>query len=148
MQVTTSMGILEGDGTMPLVPMVHTTTMVQPLGVQHVAVMVPWLDEIYGVGIFLRPVTGQVMTGEEHDMFWSFSKIKAPVFYCTNSKNACEFIIGCHERLYKMGLMERYGVEFVSFQRMGVTKLLWRAYVECRLLVHFIRLVPIFTPSS
>ena len=31
-----------------------------------------------------------------------------------------------------MGVVDKYGVEFVIFQFLGDAKLWWRAYVECR----------------
>ncbi|XP_059301842.1 uncharacterized protein LOC132053752 [Lycium ferocissimum] len=72
------------------------------------------------------------MTGEEHDLFWRFTKMKPPIFYGTESEEAYEFIIDCHARLHKIGVVDKYGMEFVTFQFLGDAKLWWRAYVKCR----------------
>lgn len=81
------------------------------------------LDEIFESGMYLRVVTKPVMTGEEHNLFWRFTKMKPPIFCGIESEDAYEFIINCHKRVHKMGAVERYGIEFITFQLMGDTKL-------------------------
>lgn len=66
-------------------------------------------------GCIFRQIMGLVMTGDEHDLFCKFIKIKQPIFPSTESKDAGDFIIDCHERLHKMGLVKSYVVELVTF---------------------------------
>lgn len=49
-----------------------------------------------------------MMTDYENRLFCKFMKIKTLIFEGTNSKD-------CHEHLHKMGNVEKYSVEFVSF---------------------------------
>lgn len=52
-----------------------------------------------------------MMSEEEYVLFNRFTKIKPHVFYFTESEYAYDFIIDGHERLHKMGEVERHGVE-------------------------------------
>lgn len=58
---------------------------------------------------------GPMMTKDKHELFYKFIKIKPPIFHRTESENAYKFIIDYYERLHKMGAVERYGVELVTF---------------------------------
>ena len=51
---------------------------------------------------------------DHHDLFIKFLKIKHPVFKGAEFKNAYDFVVNCHELLYKMDIVERFGVEFVT----------------------------------
>ena len=42
------------------------------------------------------------------------------------------FLVDCHELLHKMGIVERFSVEFVTYQFQGNAKMWWRSYVECQ----------------
>ncbi|XP_060202191.1 uncharacterized protein LOC132630651 [Lycium barbarum] len=84
---------------------------VHALELQHAVALAPRLDEALGLGVFPRPV------GE---------------FFGTEVKDSYEFIMDYHERLHKMGAMEKYDVEFVAFQLLGDAKLWWRDFVECK----------------
>lgn len=53
--------------------------------------------------------------------------MKPPTFYGIEVEDAYTFIIDFHERLYKMGAVERFGVEFVTFQLMEDAKVWWSA---------------------
>lgn len=56
------------------------------------------MDVISEAVIFPRLVVGPVMTGEEQDLFWRFTKMKPPTFYDTEAEDIYEFIIDCHQR--------------------------------------------------
>ena len=49
--------------------------------------------------------------------------MKPLVFYITEAEDAYEFNMDCHERLHQMGAVEKYGVEFMTFQLLGDAKL-------------------------
>ena len=42
------------------------------------------------------------------------------------------FLVDCHELLHKMGIVERFGVEFVTYQFQGNAQMWWRSHVECQ----------------
>ena len=42
------------------------------------------------------------------------------------------FLVDFHELLHKMDIVERFGVEFVTYQFQADAKMWWRSYVECR----------------
>lgn len=73
-----------------------------------------------------------MMIRDNHELFSKIFKMNLSVFHSTESKDAYDFIIDCHERLYKMDVVEMYYVELVTFQFLGVAKMWWKAYVECR----------------
>lgn len=114
-QVMTSLGSLIGDGTTPTTPTVPIVSVVQHSKVQHIEIVAPRLDEISKVCVFSRMVTRLVMPREEYYLFYRFTKMKPPIFNNCESHDAYEFIIDCHKRLNKMGVVEKHGVEFVTF---------------------------------
>ena len=70
------------------------------------------------------------MTSDQHELFSKFLKLKPPVFKGTESEDAYDFLVDCHELLHKMGIVERFGVEFVTYQFQGNAKMWWQSYVE------------------
>ena len=72
------------------------------------------------------------MTGDQHDLFIRFFKLKPPVFKRVESEEAYDFLVDCHELLNPMDIVERIGVEFVTYQFQGDAKMWWRSYVECQ----------------
>ena len=92
-------------------------------GVQHEAVVAPRLDALLGIGTFPRLTTGPIMTSYQYELFTKFLKLKPPVFKGAESEDAYVFLVDCHELLHKMGIVERFGVEFVSYQFQGNAKM-------------------------
>ncbi|XP_049351058.1 uncharacterized protein LOC125815564 [Solanum verrucosum] len=104
----------------------------QVQGVQHAADVAPRMDASLETGTFPRLTTGPIMTSDQHDLFIKFLKLKPPVFKGTESEDAYDFLVDCHELLHKMDIVERFGVEFVTYQFQGDAKMWWRSHVECR----------------
>ena len=65
------------------------------------------------------------MTCDQHDLFIKFLKLKPPVFKGVEFEDAYDFLIDCHELLHKMGIVGRFGVEFVTYQFQGNAKMWW-----------------------
>ena len=82
----------------------------QVLGVQHAASVAPRMDASLEIGTFPRLTTGPIMTSDQHELFSKFLKLKPPVFKGTESEDAYDFLVDCHELLHKMGIVERFGV--------------------------------------
>lgn len=55
------------------------------------------------------------MTDDKHGLFSKFIKMKPPVFQGIEFEDVFEFLIDFHECLNKLGIVKKYGVEFVSF---------------------------------
>ena len=100
--------------------------------VQHATTMAPRMDASLDIGTFSRLTTGPIMTNDQHELFSKFLKLKPPVFKGAESEDAYDFLVDCHELLHKMGIVERFCVEFVSYQFQGNAKMWWRSHVECQ----------------
>ena len=94
--------------------------------VQHAAAMAPRMDVLLEIGTFPRLTTGTIMTNDQHELFSKFLKLKPPVFKGAESEDAYDFLVDCHEILHKMGIVERFGVEFVTYQFQGNATMWWR----------------------
>ena len=57
-----------------------------------------------------------IITGDQHELFIMFLNLKPPVFKVAESENAYDFLVDCHELLYKMDIVEQFDVEFVTYQ--------------------------------
>ena len=90
------------------------------------------MDASLEVGMFPRLTTGSILTSDQHELFIKFLKLKPPVFKGAESEDAYDFLVYCHELLHKMDIVERFGVEFVTYQFQGDAKMWWRLYVECQ----------------
>ena len=113
-------------------PPVFSAPAPQVLEVQHAATVAPRIDASLEIGTFPRLTTRPIMTSDRHELFSKFLILKLPVFKDAESENAYDFLVDCHELLHKMGIVERFGVEFVTYQFQGNAKMWWRSYVECR----------------
>ena len=96
----------------PQVPRVH-----------HATAMAPRMDASLEIGTFPRLTTGPMMTSDHHELFSKFLKLKPPVFKGAESEDAYDFLVDCHELLHKMDIVERFGVEFVTYQFQGNAKM-------------------------
>ena len=84
--------------------------------VQHAAALAPRKDASLEVGMFPRLTTRPIITSDQHELFTDFLKLKPPVFKGAESEDASDFLVDCHELLHKMDIVERFGVEFLTYQ--------------------------------
>ena len=91
--------------------------------VRQAAAEAPRMDASLEIGTFPRLTTGPIMTSDQHELFSKFLKLKPPVFKGAESEDAYNFLVDCHELLHKMGIVERFGVEFVTYQFQGNAKM-------------------------
>ena len=104
-------------------PPVFSAPAPQAPEVQHAATMAPHTDVPLEIGTFPRLTIGTIMTNDQHELFSKFLKLKPPAFKGAESEDAFDFLVDCHELLHKMGIVERFGVEFVSISFKGTPKL-------------------------
>ena len=97
--------------------------------VQQATAAAPRMDVPLEIGAFPRLTTGPIMTNDQHELFSKFLKLKPPVFKGAESEDAYDFLVYCHELLHKMGIVERFGVEIVTYQFQGNAKMWWRSHV-------------------
>ena len=71
------------------------------------------------------------MTNDQHELFSKFLKLKPPVFKSAETEDAYDFLVNGYELLHKMGIVGRFGIEFVTYPFQGNTKMWWRSHVEC-----------------
>ena len=83
------------------------------------------MDALLEIETFPRLTTGPIMTSDQHELFSKFLKLKPPVFKGAESEDAYEFLVDCHELLHKMDIVERFSVEFVTYQFHGNAKMWW-----------------------
>ncbi|TMX03821.1 hypothetical protein EJD97_013713 [Solanum chilense] len=87
----------------------------QVLALRQAAAEAPRMDASLEIGTSPRLTTGPIMTSDQHELFSKFLKLKPPVFKGAESEDAYDFLVDCHELLHKMGIVERFGVEFVTY---------------------------------
>ena len=100
-------------------PPVFSAPAPQVPGVQHAAAVAPSIDASLEIGTFPRLTTGPIMTSDQHELFTMFLKLKPPVFKGAESEYAYDFLVDCHELLHKMGIVERFVVEFCNLSVLG-----------------------------
>ena len=114
-------------------PAVFSAPAPQGPEVQQVTAAASRMDVPLEIGTFPRLTTGPIMTSDQHEVFSKFLKLKPPIFKGAESEDAYDSLVEFHKLLHKMGIVERFGVEFVTYQFQGNSKMLWRPYVECQL---------------
>ena len=97
-------------------PLVFSAPAPQGPEVQQATAVAPHMSVPLEIGTFPRLTTGPIMTSDQHELFSKFLKLKPPVFKGAESEDAYDFLVDCHELLDKMGVVERFGVEFVTYQ--------------------------------
>ena len=91
--------------------------------VQHAAAVAPRMDASLETGTFPRLTIGPTTTSDQHELFSMFLKLKSLVFKGAECEDAYEFLVDCHELLHKMGIVERFSVEFVTYKFQGNAKM-------------------------
>ena len=56
------------------------------------------------------------MTGDQHELFIMFLKLKSPVFKGAEFEDAYDFLVDCHKLLHRIDIVERFSVECVIYQ--------------------------------
>ena len=97
-------------------PPVFSVPAPQILEVRQAAAEAPRMDASLEIGTFPRLTSGPIMTSDQHELFSKFLKLKPPLFKGAESEDAYDFLVDCHELLHKMGIVEQFGVEFVTYQ--------------------------------
>ena len=92
--------------------------------VRQGAAEAPRMDASLEIATFPRLTTGPIMTSDQHELFSKFLKLKPPVFKGAESEDAYDFMVDCHELLHKMDIVERFGVECVTYQFCGGSRML------------------------
>ena len=87
-------------------PPVFSAQATQVQGVQNAASVSPCMDGSLEVGTYTQLTTGPIMTGDQHELFIRFLKLKPLVFKRVKSKEAYDFLVDCHELLNKMDIVE------------------------------------------
>ena len=103
-------------------PPVFSAPAPQVPGVQHAAAVAPRMDASLEIVTFPRLTTGPIMKSDQHELFSKFLKLKPPVFKGAESEDAYDFLVYCDELVHKMGIVERFGVEFLTYQFKGTLK--------------------------
>ncbi|TMW80881.1 hypothetical protein EJD97_014080 [Solanum chilense] len=106
----------EGENEQELPPQPTPEMINQVPGVQHAAAVAPRMDASLEVGTFPRLTTGPIITSDQDELFTKFLKLKPPVFKGAESEDAYDFLVDFHELLHKMDIVERFSVEFVTYQ--------------------------------
>lgn len=78
----------------------------QVQGVQHAIVVALHMFSSLKVRTFPRLTIGFVMTGDLHNLFIKFLKLKPPVFKGDESEDSYDFLVDYHELLHKMDIAE------------------------------------------
>ncbi|TMW82938.1 hypothetical protein EJD97_003787, partial [Solanum chilense] len=95
----------------------------QVLAYLNAATVAPRMHASFEISTFPRLTTGPIMTSDQHELLSKFLKLKPPVLKGAESEDAYDFLVDCHELLHKMGIVERFGVEFVTYQFQGNAKM-------------------------
>ena len=73
------------------------------------------MDASLEIGTFPCLTTRPIMTIDQHELFRKFLKLKPPVFKGAESEDAYNFLVDFHELLHKMGIVDRFGIDFVTY---------------------------------
>ncbi|KAH0743175.1 hypothetical protein KY290_031168 [Solanum tuberosum] len=113
---------LVGPGVPPSVQVTQAPTN------HSIAIIVPKVGGTVGNDAFFHPLLGPLMTGNEHEMFIKFLKLKLLVFHGSESKDTYEFIQDCYDRLHKLGIVHQHGTlrdhkkdEFIALEQGGMS---------------------------
>lgn len=72
------------------------------------------MDASLETGMFPRLTTGPINTSDHHDLFIELLNLKPPIFNGNEFEDAYDFLVDFHEFLYKIDIVERFCVEFVT----------------------------------
>ncbi|XP_060182240.1 uncharacterized protein LOC132611898 [Lycium barbarum] len=98
----------------------------QTMGKYSAAAMAPRLGGFSSLEGAPRPVAVHPLTVEDQELVGRFLKIEPRKFFGLCTEDASEFIMEMHKRLYKMLMVESYGLDYTQFHQTFLEKYVLR----------------------
>lgn len=86
--------------------------------------------------IVFQPVASQpilthpIMSSVEEKILGRLLRLALPRFSSSPREDAYEFRISCEDRIYNLGLVKTFGIDYTTFQFNLTAQLWWRGYMD------------------